>query len=156
MRRVARSAGTASPDSLRERLLPLSPTERTALLVDLVRTQVAAVLGHTDTDAVVVDRAFKDSGFDSLTAVELRNRVSRATGLRLPPTVVFDRPTPAELAAHLLDQLVPPADGPAGAATPARKTRKQLDSATVEEIFDLIDSQLGRGSRSDYQEVDAG
>ncbi|WP_431884280.1 SDR family NAD(P)-dependent oxidoreductase [Micromonospora gifhornensis] len=156
VRRVARSAGTASPDSLRERLLPLSPTERTALLVDLVRTQVAAVLGHTDTDAVVVDRAFKDSGFDSLTAVELRNRVSRATGLRLPPTVVFDRPTPAELAAHLLDQLVPPADGPAGAATPARKTRKQLDSATVEEIFDLIDSQLGRGSRSDYQEVDAG
>ncbi|OWV05860.1 hypothetical protein B5D80_17135 [Micromonospora wenchangensis] len=163
-RRAARSVAAASPDSLRDRLLPLSPQERTAQLVDLVRAQIAAVLGHTDPDSVVVDRAFKEIGFDSLTAVELRNRLSTVTGLRLPPTVVFDRPTPAELAAHLRDRLVPPdrpdtatasGGGDAGPERVAGGAPAQIESATVEEIFDFIDSQLGRAARSDYQEADA-
>ncbi|MYX61522.1 hypothetical protein GTZ89_39285, partial [Streptomyces sp. SID8382] len=79
--------------------------ERLRLLTDLVRAHAAAVLGHPGPDHIAEERSFLDSGFDSLTAVELRNRVAAATDLALSPTTVFDRPTPRLLAAHLADRI---------------------------------------------------
>ncbi|MCX4743061.1 SDR family NAD(P)-dependent oxidoreductase [Streptomyces antibioticus] len=100
-------AGTvADPaEALRTELGALSPAEQDLRLLDLVRTHVAAVLGHSTDEAITADRAFKDLGFDSLTAVELRKRLTGATGLRLPATIVFDHPTPQLLADRLRAEL---------------------------------------------------
>ncbi|MDT0381516.1 SDR family NAD(P)-dependent oxidoreductase [Streptomyces sp. DSM 42041] len=80
-------------------------------VLELVRTTVATVLGHAAPDRIDDDRAFRDLGFDSLTGLELRNRLSAATGLKLPATTVFDRPTPAALADYLSSRVSAPADG---------------------------------------------
>jgi polyketide synthase 12 len=110
-RRNGHGNGGSDSDTLRAKLADLSPGDQQALLADLVGTQVSAVLGHTATDAISAEQPFRELGFDSLTAVELRNRLGRATGLRLPVGVVFDHPTLAALAGHLHTALAPaPAD----------------------------------------------
>ncbi|WP_410639802.1 beta-ketoacyl synthase N-terminal-like domain-containing protein [Amycolatopsis sp. lyj-346] len=103
-RRQAHATSTEDNQLLR-RLAGLAEPEQEALLVDLVRSQVAAVLGHAGPDAVRADTAFKDTGFDSLTSVDLRNRLRESTGLKLPATLAFDYPTPLVLARHLRDEL---------------------------------------------------
>ncbi|MCQ8195467.1 type I polyketide synthase [Streptomyces rugosispiralis] len=101
-RRTLRSmAGATAEGGLTARLAALSEADQHRLLLDLVRDHTATVLGHTGKDAVDARRAFSEIGVDSLIAVELRNRLSGATGLRLPATVVFDYATPEAMAAHL-------------------------------------------------------
>ncbi|WP_330343145.1 type I polyketide synthase [Streptomyces sp. NBC_00557] len=92
----------ASAGSFGERLLRLPEAERVAAALDLVREKVAAVLGYGSPEEVEAERAFRELGFDSLSAVELRNRLGEAAGVRLPVTVVFDHPNPTALARHLV------------------------------------------------------
>jgi polyketide synthase 7 len=177
-RRRVVEAGPAGTASLAERLIALPEPQQHKALLDLVRGAVATVLGHVDGQAVTADRAFKELGFDSLTAVELRNRLNNATGLRLPATLVFDHPTPEALAGFLHTQVVPQREITAKSvvadldrlqldlldaatrqlltdrmrdllrtldsqADAAPDDERDLESATDDEIFDFIDSELG-------------
>jgi acyl transferase domain-containing protein/acyl carrier protein len=182
-RAVAGAAPAGGGQSLVTRLGSLSETDGRRLLAELVCAHVAAVLAHASTDAVDETQAFSELGFDSLTAVELRNRLDLETGLRLPATLAFDHPSPAALAEHLYRSLAPAApsveetlradldkvtgmlDDPAersklvailhstaarwGAApvSPAEEAElaavaARLESATDEDLFALIDSEL--------------
>ncbi|WP_432062541.1 SDR family NAD(P)-dependent oxidoreductase [Streptomyces sp. S1] len=134
--RTGTAAAEEAPagDGLPERLAAAEPARRRELVADTVFRHIATVLGSAPgADGGADGRTFKELGFDSLTAVELRNRLGRATGLRLPATLVFDHPTPEALADHLLDRLAPaPAVDPDAAGAPA----------TAEELLRFIDSEF--------------
>ncbi|WP_051966421.1 type I polyketide synthase [Kitasatospora mediocidica] len=184
-RRAAPAAGHGGEQSLAQRLVGLSAEETGQHLLDLVLGEVATVLGAGGAHRIDATQSFKDSGFDSLTAVELRNRLTEATGARLPATLVFDYPNPAALVQTLQEQLA--AANPAqplsaleelsrleralAAAAPEPGVRDQLaqrlqalstqlealrgiaadgdeleldlGTATDDEIFDLIENELG-------------
>ncbi|WP_394849578.1 SDR family NAD(P)-dependent oxidoreductase [Pendulispora brunnea] len=100
-------APAGTDNELVTRLRPLAPVERQRQLVAVVRTEVGAVLGHADAAHIDARKGFFDLGLDSLTALELRRRLQKATGIKLKATVTFDHPTPERLAAHLRDALAP-------------------------------------------------
>jgi acyl transferase domain-containing protein/acyl carrier protein len=136
--------------SLVEQLAGVPEEERATIVLELVRRHAAAVLGHASTEAVEPDRAFQELGFDSLAAVELRNRLGASTGLRLPPTLVFDYPSAAAIAGHLLTE-VSPEGGDAGdaeeaafrealARTPLSRLRQ---AGLLEDLIEIVGSDGG-------------
>ncbi|HEU5469841.1 MAG TPA: SDR family NAD(P)-dependent oxidoreductase [Actinophytocola sp.] len=177
---TAAGSRDGGPD-LAGRLTGLAGAEQQRVLVELVRDEAAAVLGHAGVDEIDPERGFMELGFTSLTALEIRNRLARLTGLRLPTTLIFDYPTATKLAAHLHTTLgiddEPAGDGlpelldsleaglaatgdgdEARAAAVARlhvllaryetdtgppTEVTDLDAASDEEMFALIDNQLG-------------
>ncbi|MFE4646766.1 beta-ketoacyl reductase, partial [Streptomyces sp. NPDC056730] len=136
IRTPARRSATAAPRSaepLGQRLTGLTEEERRAVLLTLVREQAAVVLGHADGTAVGASRQFQELGFDSLTAVDFRNRLNAATGLRLPATLLFDYPTPADVVDHLHSRLVTEAVTGAGSVL---AVLDQLEKAITEMTVD--------------------
>ncbi|QKW53024.1 type I polyketide synthase [Streptomyces buecherae] len=106
-RRVVRSEQDESlPHELRRRLAGLPQASQDQMLLELVRAQTAAALGHSTAETVNTRRPFKELGFDSLMGVDLRNRLTAETGLRLPATLVFDYPTPMALVDHIRDEIL--------------------------------------------------
>ncbi|WP_442974265.1 SDR family NAD(P)-dependent oxidoreductase [Saccharothrix sp. NRRL B-16348] len=133
------------------RLAEAPPERRPHVLLDVVRSEVAGVLGLGSNADVSPDQGFLDLGFDSLTAVELRNRLAALTGVRLPATVVFDHPTAADLARRLGVELLPaePPSSELPSAEPVPAAAEQvvgqsddIASATAEELFAFIDNSL--------------
>ena len=183
VRTRARRAAVADASGWVQRLAGLSAGEQRELVLELVRGQIAVVLGHAGADTIDPDKAFQDLGFDSLTAIELRNRINTILGVRLPATVLFDYPTIDALVGHLLDQVAPPAvsGGEVLLAELAKLERSigelevgedlyeqiagrlevlrtkwgalragtesgaefDFESASDEEVFDLLDNELG-------------
>ncbi|MGP3965888.1 SDR family NAD(P)-dependent oxidoreductase, partial [Nonomuraea sp. 3N208] len=148
VRRVARSDASA----LARRLVVMDDDARRGALLEVVRHEVATVLGHASADAVQPDRAFQELGFDSLTAVELRNRLNTVSGLRLPATLVFDYPN-ARAVAEYVDSELTGAASAAPTDTPARTTLDDEPIAIVgmacrypggvlspEGLWELVDS----------------
>ncbi|OBG59797.1 type I polyketide synthase [Mycobacterium sp. E3339] len=141
-RRVIDDADTTALTSgLAARLQGLTAEARQRELVDLVRGNAATVLGLPNPADINADRAFGDLGFDSLTAVELRNRLKTATGLTLSPTLIFDYPTPVVLAGHLDAQL-------AGAPSGDRPDLMARFTDITRELQALLDQPWDDGEKS--------
>ncbi|HEX6343056.1 type I polyketide synthase [Umezawaea sp.] len=159
-RTAARPSATPAPGAARLAALPDSEVDR--VLTDLVRGHVATVLGHSDPTAVGTDRPFRDLGLDSLTSVELRNLLTRSTGLRLSASLVFDHPTPAALVRHLRELVEAeraPADEPVtarlGGLTEAVRTAAEDPvafariTAELRALLDVAEEAAGRRAEQD-------
>ncbi|MGW0208488.1 beta-ketoacyl reductase, partial [Streptomyces sp. NPDC003233] len=154
LRGVVAAAGAGRPGNLpghrrqrplREELTALTAPERAAVLAEVVRSHMAAVLGSRP-EAIPDDRPFGELGFDSLTSVEFRNRLNTATGLALPLTLLFEAPTLPELVAVLDSELVPAEETPAApedvSGDLGADVAALVEAATAEELLDFIDREL--------------
>ncbi|MEU5158967.1 type I polyketide synthase [Streptomyces sp. NPDC020875] len=130
-------AGGGGGSGLRERLAAMAPHQRKPALLDLVRTHAAGILGLADAGEIDPDRPFNETGFDSLTAVGLRNKLTLVTGLRLPAGMIFDYPDPRSLAAHLATELAP-AETPADPAQATAAAGADEDEAVLSRIRDAL------------------
>ncbi|MEU4981262.1 type I polyketide synthase [Streptomyces sp. NPDC021969] len=140
---AARADRSDQPAALRARLAALAESARPRAVLDLVRAEVAGALGHRSAAAVGAERSFKELGFDSLSAVELRNRLRAATGIALPATLVFDRPTPEAIAELITTELAPE---PAVAAASDAEQATAADSIDAMDAADLIALALANSS----------
>ncbi|MFE9413748.1 SDR family NAD(P)-dependent oxidoreductase, partial [Streptomyces sp. NPDC006704] len=143
----AQTQSPADAQSLRARLARTPAPERKDLLIEVVRTQAAVVLGHADTQTVDPDQSFNALGFDSLTAVEFRNGLNAATGLRLPAALIFDYPSTRAVADHLWEELAPQVGdetGEPGAGSAEDRIRTALAAIPLSRLREagLMDSLL--------------
>ncbi|WP_340539823.1 type I polyketide synthase [Nocardioides sp. GXZ039] len=140
------SAGTsAGAAPLATILAGLSRDEAEAEVLALVQREVSAVLGYNDPSLVSAEQEFVDLGLDSLTVVDLRNRLTAVTGLRLPATLAFDHPTVLALRDHLVGSLVPEASAPRlelGEALEAAARLAAADPTVLEEVRALLQDSL--------------
>ncbi|MEU8844618.1 beta-ketoacyl synthase N-terminal-like domain-containing protein, partial [Streptomyces roseus] len=132
VRASAAGGGAGAAHELAARLAGKTEEERDQALLELARTHVAAVLGHESADAIAPDRAFQELGFDSLSAVELRNQLKAATGLRLPATLVFDYPNARAVAQYIGESIGGAAQG--AAARPAAAVARTRADADDDQI----------------------
>ncbi|THA33257.1 SDR family NAD(P)-dependent oxidoreductase [Streptomyces sp. A1547] len=125
----------STDNGLAQQLASLTPAEAEAALLDAIRTQTAIVLGHPDVRRITPAATFRKLGIDSLTALELRNKLSAVTGLKLPSTLVFDHPNPTALAQFLNARITP--DSAAAPQSPADHLAKEINGlgARLEEAF---------------------
>ncbi|HXR30810.1 MAG TPA: SDR family NAD(P)-dependent oxidoreductase, partial [Solirubrobacterales bacterium] len=134
---------------LAQTLAELPEAEREAAVVELVRGHTATVLGLSSAEDVDPERAFQELGFDSLAAVELRNQLGAATGLRLPPTLIFDYPSVRSIAIYLLVEIVPGEKPSDDTGLSAADELPELDDERIEridlmDIEDLVEQTLER------------
>ncbi|WP_432015765.1 phosphopantetheine-binding protein, partial [Streptomyces cucumeris] len=123
----------ATGGSFAQRLAEADEADREKVVLELVLTQVAAVLGHASPAAIGAERSFSELGFDSLGAVGLRNRLTQATGLQLPATLIFDHPTPAAITRLLFTELGGGEDAPPPIDVELTKLEDLLAAAAAEE-----------------------
>jgi acyl transferase domain-containing protein len=131
------SESTSDGGGLRERLAALPPGERAHTVSELVKATVATVLGHSDASEVESQRSFQEIGFDSLTALRLRNRLSAATGLPLPASLIFDHPTPAAVTDLVCAEMFG-ADGGGDGSAAGSDTGSDIDDIQLKQAIDSI------------------
>ena len=148
-RRTSGQASEAKPETLRMALDGATEEQRHDLLIDLVYEHVAAVLGFSSAESVDRDRSLKELGFDSLTAVQLRNRLANAIGLRIPVTVVFDRPSGPDLAEYLSTALAaaPESAGPAEHGPLETLFRRACELDRIDQAMELARIASGLSPR---------
>ncbi|MEU6556654.1 type I polyketide synthase [Streptomyces sp. NPDC046915] len=137
---VTAAAAATGGQSLEERLARMRPTDREAAVLDLIRVEVAAV-SHADPEQLDVNKGFTDLGLDSLAAIDLRNRLQSATGMRLPATMMFDYPSPVVMAEFLLEELMPGIEEyeeEAGAAEPQAAAPATQDDESIRDLLTSI------------------
>ncbi|MEO3813320.1 SDR family NAD(P)-dependent oxidoreductase, partial [Sphaerisporangium sp. B11E5] len=139
-----RAAAAVRDRSWQDRMAAMPAEERGRAVEELVRGVAATVLGHASPGGIDPSQAFKDLGFDSLTGIELRNRINAVTGLRLPTTVVFDHPTPSSLAGYLLTRLAPaPQDGPPPVLADLERLERRLAGLGAhDQVRAAVDARL--------------